>query len=319
MKKILVWLKKPFLLFVWSIKRLFVRTSQMGKSLLRRRKTIYETHISDMLRFKNITPYNDISAPPWKIKVSGTYLVLGKYVSTQIYHNAKSHRFMEVMGFVLGKRFGEVFMGMTFVEVTNALHSSSAALPDFKHVVELKKEVASRYPDLEIVVTIHSHPNGLIQPSGQDKIAFLLDDHPNIIVSPLPLLWGSPLKRMAAYHHSQGKVRRIRIFETDKRDVELKDIEFREIAPSKEELIKSRELTTEIDFGVFKVWMVSHPGVTLKKLNAKLSDLFGKKVRFAFLYKDENWTYDPDLSVLDYFVKDGEHLVFPETFEEVKT
>lgn len=318
MSKILFWLKKPFLLLFWLIKRTLFRIPLIGKSLARRRKRVYETHISDLLRFKNESPFNQVSSPPWQLKISGSCLILGKYVSTQIFHAARSNRYMEIMGFVLGKRFSEVFMGNTFVEITNMLHSGTAVLPDFEHVAELKREVASRYPELEVVGTIHSHPNGIIQPSTQDKLAFKFDDHPNIIVSPLPLLWGSPLKRMAAYYHFHGKVRRIRIFETNKRDVELKDIEFKDIAPTKEEMLKSRELATEIDFGVFKVWLVSHPGITLKKLTAKLSELFGKKIRFAFLYKEKDWVYDPDLSVLDYFMKDGEHLVFPESFEEVK-
>jgi len=319
MNKILAWLKRPFLLMSWSIKRSLFRLSQLGKSLTRRRKTVYETHISDLLRFKNESPFNIVSSPPWQLRIAGPCMVLGKYVTTQIFHTARSNRWIEIFGFVLGKRFGEVFMGNTFVEITNALHSGTAALPDFEHVLELKREVASRYPELEIVATIHSHPNGVLRPSLQDKIAFMTDDHPNVIVSPLPLFWGSPIKRIAAFYHSHGKVRGIRIFETDKRDVELKDINFKEITSTKEEMLKSRELATEIDFGVFKVWLVSHPGITLKKLTAKLSEMFGKKIRFAFLYKEKEWVYDPDLSVLDYFMKDGEHLVFPETFEEVKT
>ena len=184
----------------------------------------------------------------------------------------------------------------------------------------MKREVASRFPDLEIVCTVHSHPQSyFLWPSKADKICFLGDDHPNIIVSPMRLLWGSPIKRLAAFYHNSGKVRKIKLYEIDKKEVELKDIDIKELAPSKEELLNVGELATEIDFGIYKIWLVSHPNLSLKKLGNKLSELFGKKIGFVFLYKEANsgWIYDPNLKVVDFFLKDGDHLVFPEFFEEV--
>jgi len=313
------WLKRPFVLLYWALKRIILYPFHWVKRLKRKRKKIYETHIYDLIKFKDKSPLDMVSSPPWKISVTGICLVLGKYVTTQIFHCARSNRWLEIYGFILGKRFGDLFIGNTFVEITNILHSSHAALPDYEHVLELKKEIASRYPELEIVCTCHSHPGGIILASRQDRIAFSLDNHPNIIVSPNRLLFGSPIKRMVAYHNFMGKVRRIKIFETDKQDVELEDIDFKELEPSKEELLNIGELATEIDFGIFKVWMVSHPNLSLKKLSLKLSELFGKRIGFAFLYKEgEEWVYGPDLKVVDFFLKDGEHLIFPEFFEEVK-
>jgi len=317
-RKILVWLKKPFLLVFWFFKRIACRLPLAGKKLMKRRKKIYETHINDLIKFKDKSPLDMVSAPPWSLSISGSVLVLGKYLSSTIYHIARSHRYVEIYGFILGKRIGDLFIGVTFREITNILHSSNSALADYEHVLQLKREITSRYPELEIVCTIHSHPGGIIRPSLQDKIAFMMDDHPNIIVSPSRLLFGSPIKRMAAFYHSAGKVRKIKLFETDKKEVELEDIDFKELEPSKEELLNVGELATEVDFSVFKVWMVSHPNLSLKKLSLKLSELFGKKIGFVLLYKEgEEWVYDPDLKVVDFFMKDGEHLIFPEFFEEV--
>ncbi len=317
-RKVLVWLKRPFLLVFWFLKRMICRLQPAGKKLVRRRKRIYETHIEKLLKFQNSSPFNQISAPPWKLKVSGACLVLGKYVSSQVYHCARSNRWQEIYGFILGKRFGDLFIGITFVPIANILRSRVAALPDYEHVLQLKREVASRFPELEIVCTVHSHPSGVLIPSTADKICFLADDHPNIIVSPCRLLFGSPIQRLAAFYHSAGKVRRIKLFETDNRDVELKDIDFKELEPSKEELLAGGELATEIDFGIYKIRMVSHPNLSLKKLSQKLSELFGKRIGFVLLYKKgEEWAYDPDLKVVDFFLKDCDHLVFPEIFEEV--
>ena len=318
-RKVLVWLERPFLLVFWFFKRMICRLQPVGKKLVRRRKRIYETHIEKLLKFCDSSPFNQISAPPWKLKVSGACLVLGKYVTTQIYHCARSNRWIEIYGFVLGKRFGDLFIGITFVEITNILRSSNSALADYEHVLQLKREIASRHPELEIVCTVHSHPGGAIRPSLQDKIAFMMDDHPNIIVSPSRLLFGSPIKRMAAFYHSAGKVREIKLFETGKKEVELEDIDFKELEPSKEELLNVGELATEIDFSIFKIWIVSHPNLSLKKLSQKLSELFGEKIGFVLLYKEgEEWVYDPNMKVIDFVLKDGKHLIFPEFFEEVK-
>ena len=78
-------------------------------------------------------------------------------------------------------------------------------------------------------------------------------------------------------------------------------------------------MATEIDFGIYKIFFVSSPNLTLKKLGKKLSEIFGKKIGFNFLYKekDKGWMYDPAMKVVDFFLKDGDHLVFPEFFEEV--
>ena len=317
-RKILVWLKRPFLLVFWFFKRMICRLSPVGKKLMKRRKKIYETHINDLIKFKDKSPLDIVSVPPWKLKVSGACLVLSKYVSSQVYHCARSNRWLEIYGFILGKRFGDLFVGITFIEITNILRSSNSALADYEHVLQLKREIASRHPELEIVCTVHSHPGGIIRPSLQDKIAFMMDDHPNIIVSPCRLLFGSPIKRLAAFYHTAGKVRKIKLFETDKKEVELEDIDFKELEPSKEELLNVGELATEIDFNIFKVWMVSHPNLSLKKLSQKLSEIFGKRIGFVLLYKEgEEWVYDPDLKVVDFFLKNGEHLIFPEFFEEV--
>jgi len=318
-RRILAWMKRPFLLVSWFFKRILSRLHLFGEKLARTRKKIYETHVSNPIEFNNESPFNKISSPPWKLIVSGASLILGKYVSSQVYHCAHSNRWMEIYGFILGKRLGDLFIGITFVEITNILRSSNSALPDYEHVLQLKREIASRYPELEIVCTVHSHPGGLLIPSLPDKICFLGDDHPNIIVSPCRLLFGSPIKRLAAFYHTAGKVRKIKLFETDKKEVELEDIDFKELEPSKDELLNVGELATEIDFGIFKVWMVSHPNLSLKKLGQKLSELFGKRIGFVLLYKEgEEWVCDPDLKVLDFFLKDGKHLIFPEFFEEVK-
>ncbi len=124
---------------------------------------------------------------------------------------------------------------------------------------------------------------------------------------------------MAAFYHNVGRVRRIKLFEIDKKEPELKDIDFKELRPSMEELIKGGELATEIDFGIYKIRMVSHPNLSLKKLSQKLSELFGKRIGFVLLYKEgKEWVYDPDMKVVNFFLKEGRHLIFPEIFEEVK-
>jgi proteasome lid subunit RPN8/RPN11 len=232
---------------------------------------------------------------------------------------ARSHP-IEIYAFVLGRRLGDLFIGETVFEVNNILQSRTSALPDLTHVFEIKKEVASRFPDLEIVCTCHSHPSGVLWPSKADKLCFIADDHPNIIISPRRLFWGSSKKRLAAfYHNNSGKVRKIKLHEIDKKEIELKDIDIKELAPSKEELLDIGELATEIDFGIYKIWMVSHPNLSLKKLGKKLSEIFGKKFGFVFLFKDKDgeWIYDPSMKVVDFFLKDGNHLVFPEFFKEV--
>jgi proteasome lid subunit RPN8/RPN11 len=288
--------------------------------MIRLRKKIYKTHINDLIKFKDKSPLDMVSAPPWMLMVSGACLVLGKYVSSQIYHTARSDRWIEIYGFVLGKRLGNLFIGITFFPVTNILRSSIAALPDLEHVSQLKREVASRFPDLEIVATIHSHPNSILIPSNADKVCFLKDNHVNIIAAPRRLLWGSPIKRLAGFYHSAGEIRRIKLFEIDKKEPELKDIDFMDLHPSNEELMDVGELTIEIAFGIYKVWIVSHPNLSLKKLSQKLSELFGKKIGFILIYQEKNkeWVYDPDMKVIDFFMQKGEHLVFPEFFEEVK-
>lgn len=316
-RKILAWLKRPFVLLYWALKRTILYPFHWMKGLKRKRKKIYETHINDLTKFKDKSPLDIVSVPPWKLKVSGACLVLSKYVSSQIYHCARSNRWIEIYGFVLGKRFGDLFIGITFIEITNILRSSNSALPDLEHVLQLKREIASRYPELEIVCTVHSHPRGLLIPSMPDKICFLGDDHPNIIVSPCRLLFGSPIKRLAAFYHTAGKVRRIKLHEIDKKEVELKDIDIKELVPSKEELLNVGELAVEMDFGIFKIWMVAHPNLSLKKLGLKLSEIFGEKIRFAFIYKENDWIYNPDMKIVDFFLKDGNHLIFPEFFEEV--
>ncbi len=315
-KNILTLLKRSFLLIFWFFKRIICQIPHVRKKLMRKRKRIYETRIEQLLKFSNESPFNQISAPPWKIKVTGACLVLGKYLSSTIYHIVRSHRYVEIYGFILGKRFGDLFIGITFREVTNILHSSNSALPDLEHVFQLKREIASRYPELEIVCTVHSHPGGWLAPSLADKICFLSDPHPNMIVSPCRLLWGSPIKRLAAFYHSAGKVRKIKLHEIDKKEPELKDIDFKDLQPSKEELIKGGELATEIDLGIYKVWILSHVNLSLKKLSQKLSELFGKKIGFIPLFKQDDWVYDPEMKLVDFFLTDGDHLLFPEFFEE---
>lgn len=313
-------IKIPFLIVFCFFKRNTGRLKYIGYRLSRKRKKVYETHIEQLLKFKDESPLNKMTVPPWILRVSGSVLILGKYVSSQIYHCARSNRWIEIYGFVLGRRLGDLFIGETFFEVTNILRSSNSALPDLEHVYQMKREVASRFPDLEIVSTVHSHPQSyFLCPSKADKICFLGDDHPNIIVSPMRLLLGSPIKRLAAFYHNSGKVRRIKLHEIDKKELELKDMDFKELQPSKEELLKVGELATEIDFSIYKIWIVTNPKLSLKKLGQKLSELFGEKIVFAFLYKEEDkeWIYDPGMKVVEFFLKDGEHLVFPEFFEEV--
>jgi proteasome lid subunit RPN8/RPN11 len=317
-KKILTWLKKPFLLLYWFLKRVACRIPLAGKNLMKKRKRIYETNIEQLLKYRKDSPFNQISTPPWTLKVSGACLVLSKYVSSQIYHTARSDRWIEIFGFILGKRLGNLYIGITFFPVTNILRSSVAALPDLEHVAQFKREVASRFPDLEIVCTVHSHPNSILLPSTADKVCFLADDHPNIIVGPRRLLWGSPIKRLAAFYHSCGKVRKIKLFEINKEEPELEDMDFSEFAPSKEELLDVGELATEVDFGIYKIWIVSHPNVNLKRLSQKISELFGGKISFIPLFKDDDWVYDPEMKVVDFFMKDSEHLIFPEFFEEAE-
>ena len=94
-------------------------------------------------------------------------------------------------------------------------------------------------------------------------------------------------------------------------------MDFKEMQPSKEELLKVGELATEIDFSIYKIWIVSNPKLSLKKLGQKLSDIFGEKIGFVFLYKEDEWVYDPKMKVIDFVLKDGDHIVFPEFFEEV--
>jgi len=312
-------LKFPFLLVFWFFKRIGVGLKLVGHKISRRRKKVYETHIQDLLKFRVDSPLNHLSVPPWSLQITGACVVLTKYVSSTLYHIARSHP-MEIYAFVLGRRLGDLYIGETVFEVNNILQSRTSAAPDPTHVFEIKKEVASRFPDLEIISIAHSHPGfgNLLMPSQADKICFLSDPFPNLIISPSRLFWGSPIKRIAAYFHHGGKVRKIKLFETDKKEVELEDIDFKELEPSKEELLNVGELATEIDFSIFKVWMVSHPNLSLKKLSQKLSELFGKRIGFVFLYKEDEWVYDPDMKVIDFVLKDGPHLVFPEFFEEVK-
>jgi hypothetical protein len=75
-----------------------------------------------------------------------------------------------------------------------------------------------------------------------------------------------------------------------------------------------------VDFGIYRVFIVSTPNLSLQKLCQKLTEVFGKKIGFIPIYKEneKTWVYDPDMKVVDYFLQDGEHLVFPEFFEEVK-
>ena len=318
-RRILVWLKRPLLLVYWFFERIASRLSLIGKRMIRLRKKIYETHINDLIKFKDKSPLDTVSAPPWVLSVSGTCLVLSKYVSFQVYHEARSYRWQEIYGFILGRRFGNLFIGITFVPITNKLCSPTEAAPDLYHVMDLKKDISSLYPELEITATLHSHPSGVLVASDADIDCFSREVTPNIIISPQRLLFGSPIKRMVAYHNFMGNVRRIKIFETDKQDVKLEDIDFKELEPSKEGLLDVGELATEIDFEIYKVWIVSHPNLSLKKLSQKLSELFGKKIGFIPIYKErEEWVYDPNMKVVDFVMKEGDHLVFPEFFEVVK-
>ena len=312
-------IKIPFLLVFWFFKRIGVRLKLIGHKISRKRKKVYETHIQDLLKFRVDSPLNHLSVPPWSLQISGACVVLTKYVSSTLYHIARSHP-MEIYAFVLGRRLGDLYIGETVFEVNNILQSRTSAAPDPTHVFEIKKEVASRFPDLEIISIAHSHPGfgNLLMPSQADKICFLSDPFPNLIISPSRLFWGSPIKRIAAYFHHGGKVRRIKLHEIDKKEVELKDIDIKELVPSKEELLNVGELAVEMDFGIFKIWMVAHPNLSLKKLGLKLSEIFGEKIRFAFIYKENDWIYNPDMKIVDFFLKDGNHLIFPEFFEEVK-
>jgi proteasome lid subunit RPN8/RPN11 len=212
------WLKRLFLLVFWFFKRIACRIPLVGKKLIRNRQRIFETYIDQLLMFRDESPLDMVSAPPWSLSVSGACLVLGKYVSLQVYNEACSYPWQEVFGFILGRRLGDLFIGITFVPIKNELCSPSKAVPDLYHVMEMKNVVASRFPDLEIISTVHSHPNGVLQYSEKDEICFLTDSHPNIIVSPRRLLWDPPLKRLVAYYHSFGKVRRIKIYEIDKKE-----------------------------------------------------------------------------------------------------
>jgi proteasome lid subunit RPN8/RPN11 len=317
-RKILVWIKRPFLLVFWFFKRIACHIPLIGKKLMRKSKKVYETHISELLKFKNESPLNHLASPPWYLRISGTCLVLSKYLSLMMYNEARSYRWQEIYGFILGKRLGDLFVGIIFIPVTNILCSATEAAPDLFHLWELKNVIASRYPELEIICTCHSHPSGVLLASNKDLKCFKNETTPNLIISPRRLLFGSPIKRMVAYHNFLGKVRRIKLFEIDKKEPDIEDIDFKELQPSKEELINIRELATEIDFEIYKIWMVSHPNLSLKKLSQKLSEMFGKKIGFVFLCKEDEWIYNPDMKVIDYYLKDGPHLVFPEFFEEVK-
>lgn len=319
-RRILVWLKRPFLLAYWFFKRMVLWLPLTGKKLSRKRKKIYETHVEKPLKFSSESPYSHIASPPFTLKISGSCLVLSKYLALTIYNEARSYnRWQEIYAFILGKRFGDLFIGTTFVPITNELFSPTEAAPELSHVMELESVIASRYPELETVCIVHSHPSGILDYSEADRRCFLTNDHPNIIVSPRKLLSGSPLKRMAAYYHYMGEVRRIKIYETDKEEPDLKDIDLNEITPSKEELMDIGELATEVDFGVFKAWITSHPNVTMKQICRKLSGLFGEKMNFIPVYKsEEGWVHDPDMKAVEFFMKNGEHLIFPELLGEVK-
>ena len=138
----------------------------------------------------------------------------------------------------------------------------------------------------------------------------------NVIVAPRKLLWDSPVKRLAAYYHSSGEIQKIKIYEHDKEDLELKDVDLKEISPSKEELMDIEEITIEVDFGVFNVMISAYPKVTMKQICCKLSELFGNKMKFIPVCRgDEGWLYDSNIKAVDFFLKDGEHLIFPELLE----
>jgi len=307
-------LRKALLPVCWLFRRALHLLSSGGRKIARRRKTIYETRVEPLTNFDESSPFGRISIPPWKLRVSGVCLVLTRYVASQIYNCARSNRWMEIYGFVLGKRFGNLFVGVTFIEITNALRSSDSALPEHSHVLQFRREIAARYPDLEIVAEVHSHPSGALIPSEQDRIAFMEVDYPNIIVSPGRLLFGSPLRRMAAFYPLAGKVRRIRILETGGEDAGPGDVDLSSLEPSREELLNSGEIVIEADFGIFKTWVVAHPGATVRELGLRLSRLFGGRIRFLFLHREENgWVHNPGLRIAEYFLKEGEHLLLPET------
>lgn len=318
-RKILVLVKRPFLLPYWFLKRIVLWFPQTGKKLYRRRKKIYEAHIEKPPKFGNESPYNYVASPPFTLKLSGACLVLSKYLALTIYNEARSYKWQEVYAYILGKRFGDLFIGTTFVPITNELCSPNEAAPELSHVMEMESVVASNYPELEIVCIVHSHPSGVLDYSDADRECFLANDHPNIIVSPGKLLSGSPLKRLAAYYHYMGQVRRIKIYETDKEEPDLDDVDLNEIAPSKEELMDAGELAIEADFGVFKAWMVASPQVSLKKICRRLSKMFGDKMNFIPAYRgEEGWVNDSDMKAVQFFMTEGEHLIFPELLEEKK-
>lgn len=318
MKNILDWSKRPFLLICWFFKRLFFRASNNGLQIVHRKKKVYETSITNLSEYNNKSPLDQISAPPWNIRISGAILILKDFVITQMYHAARSNRYKEICGFVLGKRFGELFIGETFVEITNSLHSRTKALEDVAHVQDLKEEIASRYPDLQIVSTVHSHPNGVLCPSEADIRCFLRDDHPNIIVSPLRLYRSSPVDRIAVYYHYAGAVRQMKLVEIFKKDTEIEDINLDDLKPSKADILKARELSAEIDFNVFRIHMVFNPKAKVKDACEQLSKEFGDKIRFNLLSDDGDRIFNPDMNIVDFFLSDGKKLVYPELFGEVK-
>ena len=133
-------LKIPFLLVFWFFKRNFAQLRYIGYRLSRKRKKVYETYFEHLLKYKDESPLNIMTVPPWILRVSGSVLVLGKYVSSQIYHCARSNRWIEIYGFVLGRRLGDLFIGETFFEVTNILRSNNSAAPDLEHVFQMKRE-----------------------------------------------------------------------------------------------------------------------------------------------------------------------------------
>ena len=319
-RKILTLLKRPFLLVFWFFKRLVSHIPIVGKKLMRKRIKIYETYVEQLSEYRDESPLNCIEVPPFKIKISGACLVLSKYLSLLMYNEARSYRWQEVYGLILGTKFGDLYIGIIFIPVTNKLCSPTAAAPDLNHLMEFKNIIAFRYPELEIVGTCHSHPAGTLAPSDADLECFRRDSAPNVIISPRKLLFGSPLKRMVAYHNFNGKVRKIKLHEIDKKDIDLVDIDYSEFEPSKEELVDFGELTTEITFGKYRIIFVSSPNLSLKKLGNKLAEIFGDKIGFNFLYKEKEkgWVVSKaDMKVIDYFLQDGDHLVFPEFFEEV--
>jgi len=318
-RKILVLVKRPFLLVWWFLKRIVLWFPQTGKKLARKRKKIYETHVEKPLKFGKKSPYGYVASPPYTLKLSGAALVLSKFLALTVYNEARSYSWQEVYAYILGKRFGDLFIGTTFVPITNKLRSEIEAAPDPSHVMEMESVVASNYPELEIVATLHSHPSGCLSYSEADRQFFLATNHVNVIISPRKLFRSSPLKRLAAYYHYMGEVRRIKIYETDKKEPDLGDVDLNEIAPSKEELMDAGELAIEADLGVFKAWMVASPQVSMKKICHRLSKMFGDKMNFIPAYRgEEGWVNDPDMKAVEFFKQEGEHLIFPELLEEKK-